>query len=126
MIVLDGSALFAILLDERAARQCSDAIEQADELLISAASVTECLIVAAGKGVHDEMDGFLNALRSTIVPLTADRARTAADSYRIRGKGFHEASLSFGDCFAYTLAMEYGCPLLFVGDDFARTDVAII
>ncbi|MEP6785058.1 MAG: type II toxin-antitoxin system VapC family toxin [Sphingomonadales bacterium] len=123
MIVLDGSALFAILLGEPGAQRCEDAIEHADELLMSAASLTECLIVAAGKGVHDEMAAFLDGLHPTIVPVTVDRARAAADAYRAWGKGFHKASLNFGDSFAYALAMEHECPLLFVGDDFSRTDV---
>lgn len=123
IIVLEGSALFAVLLDEEKADVCQAALEEADELLLSAGSLTELLIVAAGKDVFDEMRGFLSALGPNIIDVTAERARAAADAYRRWGKGFHPAKLNFGDCFAYALAQEYGCSLLFVGNDFARTDV---
>ena len=123
MIILDGSALFAILLDEPEADRCVDAIENADKLLISAASFTECLIAAAGKGVSERMNALLNGLDIEIIPLTEQRARAAADGYRIWGRGFHKAALNYGDSFAYALAKEFGCPLLFVGNDFARTDI---
>jgi ribonuclease VapC len=122
-MVVDGSALFAILLDEPKARLCEEAIEQADPLLLSAGSLTETLIAAAGKGVFEEMRSFIDALRPTIVAVTAERARAAAEAYRRWGKGFAPARLNFGDCFAYALAAEHDCPLLFVGDDFAKTDV---
>jgi ribonuclease VapC len=124
MIVLDGSALFAILLDEPEARRCEAAIERADTLLLSAGTLAELLIVAAAKDVLDDMREFVEALRPTIVNVTAERARAAADAYAQWGRGFHPAKLNFGDCFAYALAKEHDCPLLFVGDDFARTDVA--
>ena len=123
MIVIDGSALFAILFDEPDRRRCETALTTTDDVLISAASLTELLIVAAGKGIFDTMQAFVDALAPTVVPLTAGRARAAADAYRIWGKGFHPAKLNLGDSFAYALAIEHGCPLLFVGNDFALTDV---
>lgn len=123
MIVLDGSALFAILLGEPDGLRCRVAIEQEQMLLMSAGSLTELLIVAAGKNVLDRMHAFVASLQPTIIPLTEPRARAAADAYRRWGKGFNPAGLNFGDSFAYALAMEHHCPLLYVGDDFARTDV---
>lgn len=123
MIVLDGSALFAILLGEDAGPSCRAAIEAERELLMSAGSLAEILIVAAGKDVWDTMSAFVKALQPTVVPLTPERARAAAEAYRRWGKGFHKAHLNMGDSFAYALASEYSCPLLFVGDDFAKTDV---
>lgn len=123
MIALDGSALFAIMLDEPAAKRCETAIREADALILSAGSFTELLIVAAGKAVFDEMSRFVGALQPTIIPLTANRARSAAQAYRRWGKGFHPAAFNFGDTFAYALAIEHDCPLLFVGEDFAKTDV---
>ncbi len=123
MIVVDGSALFAVLLDEAAASACATALEEADPLLMSAGSLTEFLIVAARKDVLDLSQGFITALAPTIVPVTEQRARAAAEAARLWGKGVHPASLNFGDCFAYALAKEHDCPLLFVGDDFALTDV---
>ena len=115
--------IFAILLDEPGASACAAALEEADELLLSAASLTELLIVAAGKDVLDLTQRLLNALAPTIVPVTEQRALAAAEAYRSWGKGFHDARLNFGDCFAYALAKEHGCPLLFVGSDLALTDV---
>lgn len=123
MIVLDGSALFAILLNEPRGPACEAAIEDADALLLSAASLTELLIAAAGKKVLVEMRDFIEALDPRIEVLTAERARAAADAYTSWGRGFHKAKLNFGDCFAYALAKEHDCPLLFVGRDFALTDV---
>lgn len=123
MIVIDGSALFAILFDEPGRSRCETALTATDDVLISAASLTELLIVAAGKGIFDTMQAFVDALAPTVIPLTAERAGAAADAYRIWGKGFHPAKLNLGDSFAYALAIEHGCPLLFVGNDFALTDV---
>ena len=123
MIVVDSSALLAILLDEEAAASCQQALSAGDSLLISAASLTEILIVAARKDVLDAMQAMLATLQPTIVPLTKSRARAAAEAYRRWGKGFHPAALNFGDCFAYALAREHNAPLLYVGGDFARTDV---
>lgn len=123
MIVLDGSALFAILLDEPGGPACEAALVEADRLLISAGSLTELLVAAAGKDVLDEMRALLAGLDPTIVDLTAGRALATAEAYRAWGKGFHRAKLNLGDSFAYALAKEYDCPLLFVGEDFARTDV---
>ena len=123
MIVLDGSALFAVLLDEAEADRCADAIENAGRLVMSAASFTECLIVASGKGIYERMNALLEGLDLELLAVTSNRARAAAEAYRIWGKGFHKASLNFGDSFAYALAKELECPLLFVGNDFAATDI---
>lgn len=123
MIVVDGSALFAILLGESAAEQCETAIERADSLLLSAGSLAEILIVALGKGVFEQMSAFVDALEPTIIDLTPHRARAAADAYSRYGKGFHPAALNLGDSFAYALAEEHACPLLYIGNDFARTDI---
>lgn len=124
MIVLDGSALFAVLLGERHGSACREVMEREDELLLSAGSLTELLIVAAGKRVLDVVEPFVTELRPTIAPLTERRARAAADAYRRWGKGFHPAGLNIGDTFAYALAKELDCPLLYVGADFAKTDIA--
>lgn len=123
MIALDGSAIFAVLLGEAAGTACRNAMDSDEELVLSAGSLTELLIVATGKGVLGVTQGFLAALRPTIVPLTEARARAAADAYRRWGKGFHPAALNFGDGFAYAIAKEFNCQLLFTGGDFAQTDV---
>lgn len=123
MIVLDSSALFAILLDETHGPACEAVIEREDTLLLSAGTLTELLVVATGKSIYVGMLGFVGALDPTIVALTSDRAQAAAEAYRIWGKGLNKAKLNICDVFAYALAKEHDCPLLFVGNDFALTDV---
>lgn len=123
MIVVDTSALMALALDEPAAERCSIALETCEGAIISAATATEAMIAASRRGVSREMSILLNDMEIEIVPLNPADAHRAADAYRRWGKGFRPAALNFGDCFAYALAHERGYPLLFIGDDFARTDV---
>ena len=123
MIVVDTSALVEIALAGPRAEECRRALLSADSLLISAGTLTEILIVSLGRAVEPQMDALLDRFGVTIVPVTEERAKAAARAYRRYGRNWHAASLNFGDCFAYALAKEHDCPLLFVGDDFARTDV---
>lgn len=123
MIVLDGSALFAILLGEPDALRCQEAIETADELLISAASLTEMIVVATRKGILVETRAFIGRLDPTVVPLTHERALAAGEAFIRWGHRQHRAGLNYGDTFAYALATELACPLLFIGGDFALTNV---
>ncbi len=123
MIAVDTSALMAVLLGEPQAEACMLALEQSDDLLISAGTVAEALIVAARRGLDAEMARLIDGLGFEIVSITAAAARRIAASYARWGKGIHPAGLNFGDCFAYEVAQEHDCPLLFVGSDFARTDL---
>ncbi len=123
MIAVDTSALMAIVLNEAQGEACMAAIEQADELLISAGTVAEALIVAERRGVGSEVAEMISGLGFEVVAVTAASARRVAAAYGQWGKGVHPASLNYGDCFAYEVAAEHGCPLLYVGDDFAQTDV---
>jgi ribonuclease VapC len=123
MIAVDTSALMTILLDEAEADRCSTAIENADRLLISAGTVAEALIVAERRGVGEEMTALIDGLGFEIIAVTPAAARRVAAAYDKWGKGVHPAALNFGDCFAYEVAKENGCPLLYVGDDFAKTDL---
>ena len=123
MIAVDTSALMAIVLDEAQAAACIAALETEEEILISAATVAESLIVAAHRQVREEMTRILEGLGFTVVPVTAVSAQRVADAYARWGKGNHGAGLNFGDCFAYEVATERDCPLLYVGEDFSRTDV---
>ena len=123
MIAVDTSALMAILLDEPEAADCADALAANHPILISAATVAEALIVAQGRDARPEMEALIDGLGLEIVPLDAPAAHRAADAYARWGRGFHPAALNFGDCFAYVLASSAQCPLLYVGGDFARTDV---
>lgn len=123
MIVVDTSALMAIVLGEPEADACIAALAADSEILISAATIVEALIVAARRNVGDEMTKLIDGLGFNVVTVTAASARRTASAYERWGKGVHPAGLNFGDCFAYEVANEHACALLCVGDDFARTDV---
>jgi len=123
MIAVATSALMAIVLDEAQAEPCMVAIEKAERLLISAGTVAEALIVAERRNVGTEMGELIEGLGLEIVPVTAASGRRISHAYRRWGKGIHPAALNFGDCFAYDVAAEHECPLLHVGEDFARTDL---
>jgi len=123
VIAVDTSALMAIVLDEADASACIAALETDDDILISAATVAEALIVAARRNVGEEMAKLIDGLGFNIVAVTEASARRVALAYGRWGKGVHAAGLNFGDCFAYELAREQDCPLLYVGGDFVRTDV---
>lgn len=123
MIVVDTSALMAIALNEPAADACVAKMVEHDRLLISAGTVAEALIVGNRRNVGEELGKLVDGLGFEIVSVTPTAARRIAEAYNEWGKGIHPAGLNFGDCFAYELAKQHGCPLLYVGDDFALTDV---
>jgi ribonuclease VapC len=124
MIAVDTSALMAVILNERDAAVCAQALQTEPELLISAVTVAEALIVAEMRNVSAEMTKLLDGLGFEVVSVTQATARRVMDVYRKWGKGRNVASLNFGDCFAYDTAKTNACPLLFVGDDFRKTDLA--
>lgn len=123
MIAVDTSALMAVLKREPEASACITALDEADEIVISAATMTEALIVSGLRNTRPEMERLIETLGCELAPVTEALARRAANAYARWGKGVHPAGLNFGDCFAYALAEERNCPLLYVGQDFARTDV---
>ncbi|MBH5389118.1 type II toxin-antitoxin system VapC family toxin [Bradyrhizobium diversitatis] len=123
MIAVDTSALMAIVLDEPKANACIAALETADEILISAATAAESLIVAARRGVHEEMQNLIANLGFNVISVTRASAERVAQIYSRWGRGIHPAGLNFGDCFAYDVAKENGCALLYIGDGFAQTDI---
>ena len=124
MMAVDTSALMAILLDEPQSDACIAALEAEDDIFISAGTVAEALIVAARRNIGAEMTSIIDGLGFEVVPVTAAAARRIADAYARWGKGMaRRGALNFGDCFAYEVAKERGCRLLFIGDDFVRTDV---
>jgi ribonuclease VapC len=124
LIVIDTSALFAIARDEPEGPACLDAIEAAQSALISAGTVAEALIVASGRGYRFLMQGLIEDLGLQVEPVTPAASMRIGEIYYRWGRGMHAASLNFGDCFAYELAQRYGCPLLYIGNDFAQTDIA--
>ena len=126
-MIVDTSALLAILRDEPEAATCARAIESVSIRRISAANFLEAAIVIDGSRdpiVSRRFDDLLREARLLIEPVTESQARTAREAYRDFGKGSgHPARLNFGDCFAYALAKAMGEPLLFKGNDFIHTDV---
>ena len=123
MIAVDTSALIAIVLQEPMAAPCKAALQAEDEILMSAGTLAELLIVSARRGIAAEMADFLGQFDFNIVPVTAAMARRIGPIYEQWGRGVHPAALNFGDCFAYAVAKEHACRLLYVGEDFAKTDI---
>jgi ribonuclease VapC len=123
MIVVDTSALMAIVLQEARGEACRRAVEGETELLVSAGTMAETLVVAYGRRVDGKMRRLIDELGFEVAAVTLTSARRIGEAYGQWGKGLHPAGLNFGDCFAYALAKEHSCPLLFVGDDFSKTDV---
>lgn len=123
MMAVDTSALMAVLLGEPEADHCIAALERGGDLLLSAGTMAEALIVAGRRNIGLEMAQLIEGLDFEIVPVTAASARRMVVVYATWGKGQHSAALNFGDCFAYDVAKTNGCPLLYVGQDFSRTDV---
>jgi len=123
MIVVDTSALMAIAQNEPQARDCMQALSRAKRILISAGTLTELLILSSRRKLRAVLNALLLDLDIEVIPTTAESAHRAAEAYEKWGKCVHPAKLNFGDCFAYELAMSFQCPLLYVGNDFAQTDV---
>ena len=127
-MVLDTSAIVAVLQAEPEAERLIAALEAAVLRRVSAATLVETGIVMQARygdaGAH-EVDTFVDKLGVDVLALTAEHAALARDAYRRFGKGRHRAALNYGDCFAYALAMALQEPLLFVGDDFSHTDVPV-
>lgn len=126
-MILDTSALIAILQAEPEADRLLDAILQAEQVQMSAATFVEAAIVIDGRRdpvLSRMFDTLLNDLGVEIRPVSVDQARLARQAYRDFGKGSgHPARLNFGDCFSYAAAVAVDDVLLFKGDDFRHTDV---
>ena len=125
MIVLDTSAVMAILLDEEDAPRIKERIRSEGETILSAGTALELAVVA---NRNDElfklaMEFLREPFIRDIEPVTEEQVVLAADAYRQFGKGHGAARLNFGDMFAYALAKERGLSLLFKGQDFALTDI---
>lgn len=126
MNVSDTSALMAMVMYEPEAPDIRHAIDEAGQILVSAAMLVELYIVAMGRGdaVYARAQALIRDLPITVVPLDAEQAEIARRAYERYGKGRgHPAQLNFGDTFAYALASVRGLPLLYKGEDFARTDI---
>jgi ribonuclease VapC len=126
-VIVDSSALIAILRNESDAAEYARALVSAETVNISAGTWLEAAIVLDGSRdaiVSRQFDDLIAEVDMTIVPVTAHQARIAREAYRDFGKGSgHPAGLNPGDCFAYALARETGEPLLYKGSDFGHTDL---
>ena len=126
-MVIDTSALVAILRGEPERSAFNQAIGAADTLSLSVASFLEASIVIESRHGPDglrDLDLLIAKAGIELVPVDADQAYVARTAFRTYGKGRHPAGLNFGDCFAYALARTSGEPLLFKGSDFPLTDIA--
>lgn len=125
-MVIETSALVAMLTDEPDAERLEAAVEADVVRLMSAASYLETAIVIEtrfGEPGGRELDLWLHRAAVDLVAVDADQAEIARVAYRTYGKGKHRAGLNYGDCFSYALAKVSNQPLLFKGDDFAKTDI---
>jgi ribonuclease VapC len=127
-LVVDTSAIMAILTDEPGRAWLSGQLADASERLMAAPTMLELGIVVEARA--PTATGFVRrVLRDahiTVTPLDLIMAERALDAWRRFGKGRHPAGLNLGDCFSYALAEATGCPILCVGDDFARTDLPVL
>lgn len=125
-MVVDTSALLAVLQGEPEAGAFVEALQSADCPSMSVGTFIETAIVIESRfgaeGIRD-LDLFLHKAGIELVACDAEQAHAARQAYRQYGKGRHPAGLNFGDCFAYALAAARGEPLLYKGEDFARTDI---
>lgn len=128
-MVIDTSAIVAILFDEPDRDCLIGAVDAAAVRLVSTASLVEATLVVEGrKGPRAEgmVERFVDDGEVEFVPVTPEQSRLACRAFRSYGRGRHPAGLNLGDCFAYALAKATGEPLLYKGDDFARTDLASV
>ncbi len=125
-MIIDSSAVLAVLFGEADAETYEKAIATASPCRMSVANVLEASIVVESRGgaaAGHELDVFLERAGIALIPVTIEHLEAARRAWRRFGKGNHPAALNFGDCFAYALAKVNNEPLLFKGDDFTRTDV---
>jgi ribonuclease VapC len=128
-VVIDTSALLAILLGEPERGKFLQLLSQSETRLLSAANALEAAIVVEsrrGEAAGRELDLFLHRTKIEIVAVDADQFSIARFAWRKFGKGRHPAALNFGDCFAYALAKTSSEPLLAKGQDFRRTDLQLL
>ena len=128
-MIIDTSALLAILFDEPDGPVLLRLVVEAPTRLMSAANAVEAWIVAdrhANPAKARALDELIETVGIDIEPVTVSQARIAREAYKNYGKGNHPAGLNYGDCFAYALAKATGQPLLFKGEDFTQTDIQAV
>jgi len=125
-VIIDTSAIIAILSDEPERHSFNEAIEQADVRLMSTATFVEASMVIESCRGYDGLRDFDLLMATAAIELVAvdtEQAHIARQAFRQYGKRQHKAALNFGDCFAYALSKTTGLPLLFKGKDFSKTDI---
>lgn len=125
-MILDTSAIVAILLKEAGFEKLLDKIEAADFIGVGAPTLLECAMVMASRLTQDArvvVAGLLRKMNAQIVPFNVEHFDSAVEAYLRFGRGRHPAGLNFGDCMSYAVAVVAGLPLMFTGQDFARTDI---
>ncbi|MEA3544000.1 MAG: type II toxin-antitoxin system VapC family toxin [Thermodesulfobacteriota bacterium] len=128
-MVIDTSAIIAILTAEPETNRLAHAIATDPKRIISSFSLLEAgIVIEARKGESGgrELDLLLHRINIEVIPLTSDQTQLAQEAWRRFGKGKHSAKLNIGDCCSYALAKYSGEPLLFKGNDFNQTDIAIV
>jgi ribonuclease VapC len=125
-VVLDSSAIVAIHLRERGFEQLVMRIAEADRVVVGAPTVLETVMVLSsrlGRDAHPVVQSFFTGRGVEVIPFTEAHLDVATKAFLRFGKGRHAAALNFGDCMAYATAALSGMPLLFTGNDFAKTDI---
>ena len=125
-MIVDTSAIVAILFDEGDAEIYDEAVANAPRSRMSVVNFIEAAIVVEGRGgevAGQDLDDYCQNAPIELVPVTIEQMRAARRAWRRFGKGNHPAALNFGDCFSYALAEASREPLLFKGSDFALTDI---
>jgi ribonuclease VapC len=125
-MVVDASALVAVILLEEETGEFLVKLAQAPTVKVSAVTLVEASVVLLARGGRiqvDVLDALIARVRARIVPVDESQSLIARAAFDRYGKGRHEAGLNFGDCFTYALAKHYGEPVLFKGNDFSKTDL---
>jgi len=127
-MIIDTSAIVAILFNEDDAQIYAEAISRADSCRVSAATFVEAASVVESQTKNNgsrQLDAFIRRAGITIEPVTEEQAHIARQAFTDFGKGRHPAGLNYGDCFSYALSKAMREPLLFKGKDFAKTDLSV-
>jgi ribonuclease VapC len=125
-VIVDSSAILAIVLQEPGQERFVDAIVDADACRMSVSNWFEATMVIDRRGnteAVNRLDDFMQRARIEVMPISVSQGEIARRAWRTYGRGIHPARLNYGDCFAYALAKETREPLLFKGNDFAQTDL---
>jgi ribonuclease VapC len=128
-VIVDSSALLAVLLDELEGDRFIEILEATDLIRMSVASYLEATISLDRKSKttrRASLDAFISEFEINLVPVTVEQIHIASDAFFTFGKGRHRAALNFGDRFSYALAKAYSEPLLFKGNDFSQTDIEAV